>query len=300
MSDLNNWRLEYPGVAFDFGNLSNLFPLKVQVDISAIDLTTQDQPHPTSDGVVMGIDSLGGFDLNFDLTTVPETTVKPYIPALDRMGTFARYWRADSIRRKAGEYATLSNLERQRLVYGRPRGFAPKLARLRKGEAGYVAQFNTVDPNWYSTVEKVYLITPIPPAGGGFTTPLSPPFSSAAAGDQLSPFITNVGDQPTWPIIKFHGPGLNPSIELLSGATVLWELRVKDQIKYDEVLTVDTRPWSRSATINGKPANGLIRGDQMEDCQIPAGGNYRLRYKVKDRTGNSFVDVKWRDAYAMM
>lgn len=300
MSDLNNWRLSYPGVDFDFGNLSTMFPLKVQVEMGATDVVTQDAPHPTSDGRVMGIDSLNGFDLTFNLTTVAESSVKPYNPALDRMGQFASFWRADSIRRQAGQYATLANLERQRLVYGRPRGFAPKLARIRKGYGEYLARFDTADPNWYSTVEKVYLITPIPPAGGGFTTPLSPPFSSAASGNELSPVITNAGDQPTWPVVRFHGPGTDASIELLSGATVLWNLRVKDKIKYDEVLTVDTRPWSRSATINGNPANGLLRGDQMEDCKIPAGGNYRLRYKVKDKTGNSFVDVKWRDAFAMM
>lgn len=300
MSDLNNWRLSYPGVNFDFGNLSTLFPLKVQVEIGSTDIATQDAPHPTSDGRVMGIDSLNGFDLTFNLTTIAESSVKPYNAALNRMGQFASYWRADAIRREAGKYATLANLERGRLVYGRPRGFAPKLARIRKGYGEYIARFDTTDPNWYSTTEKVYFITPIPPAGGGFTVPLSPPFSTAGSGNELSPVIANAGDQPTWPVITFHGPGNSPSIELLQGTNVLWNLRVKDQIKYDESVVVDTRPWSRSATINGKPANGLMRGDQMEDCKIPVGDNFRLRYKVKDKSGRSFVDVKWRDAFAMM
>lgn len=298
MSDLNNWRLEYPGVALDFGNASTGHPFKVQVDVGAPAIKTQDADHPSSDGRVMGLDSLGGFDLVFNLTTLPNGQPKPYMGAMDSISSFLAKWRGDTVRREAGSYATLSNLERGRMVWGRPRQAAPKYGRIRQGLGEYVAMFATVDPNFYSTTEKIYLITPIPPAGGGFTVPLSPPFSTAATGAELSPLISNVGELATWPVVEFHGPGTNPSIELMQGASVLWNLRVADQIKYDEVLRVDTRPWSRGATINGKPANGLLRGDQMEQCKIPVGTNYRLRYKVKDKTGTSFVSVKWRDAYA--
>jgi hypothetical protein len=286
-------------VELNFGNLSTTHPFKVQVEIGAIDIDTQDTRHPTSDGVVMGIDSFGGFDLTFGLTTIPEPGEKPYMAALDKLSAFRAAWRADSIRRVPGQYAVLSNLERERQVYGRPRQVAPKLARVRKGTAEYVAAFTSTDPNFYDTTEKVFLITPVPPAGGGFTAPLSPPFSTVAGAAELSPLVTNVGDLPTWPVVTFHGPGATPSIELLQGATVLWNLRVEGQIKYDEVLTVDTRPWRRSATINGKPANGRLRGTQMEKCQIPV-GSYNLRYKVKDKSGTSFVDVKWRDAFASL
>lgn len=300
MSDLNNWRLEYPGVAFDFGNLSTTHPFKVQVDVGAPGLTTQDATHPTSDGRIMGIDSFDGFDLTFALTTLPDGTAKPYMSAMDKISSFTAKWRADSIRSEPGAYASLANLERQRMVWGRPRQVAPKYARIRQGLGEYIATFTTNDPNFYDTTEKIYLITPIPPAGGGFTVPLSPPFSTVAGSAELSPLIANDGELATWPIITFHGPGNKPSIEFMQGANVLWNLRIDDQIKYDETLVVDTRPWSRSATINGKPANGLLRGTQMEKCQIPVGNNFRLRYKVKDKTGNSFVDVKWRDAFASL
>lgn len=299
MSDLNNWRLEYPGVSLDFGNLSTTYPFKVQAELGPIEITTQDTRHPTSDGVVMGIDSLGGFAITFGLTTIPEPGTKPYMPALDKLSSFRAAWRADTLRRIPGQYAVLANLERERQVYGRPRQVAPTLARVRKGTAEYLATFTTNDPNFYDTTEKVFLITPTPPAGGGFVAPLSPPFSTVASGAELSPLVTNVGDLPTWPVISFHGPGTAPSVELLQGATVLWNLRVEGQIKYDEVLTVDTRPWHRSATVNGKPANGRMRGTQLEKCQIPV-GSYNLRYKVKDKSGTSFVDVKWRDAFASL
>lgn len=300
MTDLNNWHLIYPGVEFYFGNLSTTFPLKVQVEIGPTAITTQDTRHPSSDGVVMGIDSFGGFDLTFQLTTIAEDGPKPYMAALDTLSEFRAAWRFDKSRGIPGDYAVLKNHERERQVYGRPRQVAPKLSRVRKGYAEYIAVFSTNDPNFYDTTEKVYLITPVTSSGNGFRTPLRPPFSTAAAGSELSPFIANAGELPTWPVISFNGPGTDPSIELLDGAEVLWNLRVEGQIKYDEVLTVDTRPWRRSAIINGEPANGRIRGTQLEKCTIPVGSNYKLRYKVKDPTGTSFVDVKWRDAYASL
>jgi len=298
MTDLNDWRLSYSGVDFTFGTLDSDYPFEAQVIIGPPTLRSQDSEHPTDDGTVMGIDSLGGFDMTFGLITVPEAVEKPWLSALDTLGDFTAKWRADSVRRRAGQYATLTNLDRNRRVYGRPRHFAPVYERLRKGHAKYVAVFTTNDPNFYDETEKVALINAINPGGGGFVVPLSPPFSTAAGSAELSP-VENEGNMPTWPVIKFHGPCNEPGVELLAGASVVWNLRVSGQIKYDEVLTVDTRPWARSATINGKPANGRLRGTMMSDCQIPV-GSFHTRYKVKDRTGTSFVDIKWRDAFASL
>lgn len=298
MVDLNDWRLAYTGVEFDFGTLSTDYPFRVQAIIGPPTAQSQDSLHPTDDGMVMGIDSLGGFDITFGLTTVPDGSATPWRNSLDLIRSFQAKWRANAIRRKPGVYATLTNLDRGVRVYGRPRYFAPTLDRVRRGNAEYIATFTTNDPNFYDETEKVALINAVNPSGGGFVVPLSPPFSTAAGSAELSP-IENEGDVATWPIIKFHGPCNAPGVELLAGANVLWNLRVSGQIKYDEILTVDTRPWARGATINGKPANGRLRGTKMSDCQIPV-GSYHTRFKVKDRTGQAFVDIRWRDAYASL
>jgi hypothetical protein len=298
MTDLNNWRLAYPGIAFDFGVKATEYPFRVQAIIGPPTRKVQDAEHPTSDGMVMGIDSLGGFDITFGLTTLPDSTDTPWRHSLDLVRNFQGKWRADAIRRTPGAYASLTNLDRNVRVYGRPREFVPTLDRVRKGLAEYLATFSTIDPNFYDETENVSIINAVNPSGGGFVAPLSPPFSTAAGGAVLDP-ISNEGNIATWPVIRFHGPCTEAGVELLSGATVLWNLRVSGQIKYDEIVTVDTRPWARSATINGKPANGRLRGTQLEKCVIPVGA-YHTRYKVKDRTGTSFVDIKWRDAYASL
>lgn len=301
MSDLNDWRLAYPGTVLDFGLLSTDYPFSVQMEMGEADVVLQDIPHPTSDGALFGKDSYGGFDITFNLTTIPDFPLpaKPWVTALDLFSSFKSRWRADSIRRIPGEYATLTNLDRNRMVYGRPRKIAPKTSRLRQGLIEYVALFQTNDPNFYSGTEKAALITPVPPASGGFTVPLTPPFNTAVGSAELAP-TENEGDLETWPIINFHGPGANYSLELLDGPTSLWSITVPDQIKFDQVLTIDTRPWRRSATLSGgRPANGRLRGTQIEKCMIPVGA-FDFRFKVRDESGTAFADVKWRDAYASL
>lgn len=300
MTDLNDWRLQYGATSFDFGSLSSTFPLSVQVDIGSADLSDQDQPHPTSDGVIMGRDSLGGFDLNFDLTTLPTFPpgVKPWNAAMDLFSGFKSKWRADSIRRVPGVYATLLNLDRNRLVYGRPRKIGQKMALARRGIVGYSAVFTTNDPNFYSGTEKIATITPVPASSGGLLGPLVSPLTVVGSTLTVDAAV-NDGDLGTWPVVEFSGPFNTASLELIQGATIVWKMVIPDKVHFDEVITVDTRPWSRSATINGRPANGRVRGTQLEKCQLPV-GTYQWRYKVTDRTGTAFARMKWRDAYASL
>lgn len=301
MTDLNNWRLQYPGTIFDFGTLSTEYPFDTQVEIGETDIDDQDAPHPTSDGVVMGIDSLRGFTMTFKITTVPDfpPVDKPWVKALDLFSTFKAKWRADAIRRSPGQYAILTNLDRNRRIYGRPRKIGQSNDRLRKGSLGYIATFDSIDPNFYDETEKLQIITPVPPAGGGFVAPLSPPFSIAGSGSELAAMV-NDGDMGAWPIVKFRGPGRAFAFDLLDGGgNTLWSIQVPGQINYDQTLTVDTRPWSRSATLNGWPANGQIRGTALENCKIPVGA-WSARFRVVDPSGAAFADIRWRDTYASL
>lgn len=298
--DINAWELELAGgVTFNFGTLADDYPLSVQVEIGDTDLTIEDQRHPTSDGVMMGRDLMGGFNITFRLTTVPnprETADDKINGALDLLSFFRAKWLDSSTRRLPGQVVTLTNLHRSRMVYGRPRRSAPSLATLRKGTAGWVADFKTNSPYWYSAVEHATVFDNI--AGWeptGFSLPLTMPFTMGSTVD-FDGFIDNNGDVPAWPILEFHGPGNDMSFELLDSG---WIVQVDGNIKFDEVLLVDTRPWARGATLNGTPANGRIRGTQLEKCTIPA-GNREGRYKVSDQTGTAFLIVHWRDAFASL
>lgn len=302
MYDLNSWRLRASGQdPLEFGTLASGYPFSVQVAFSEVKRTVQDTAHPSADGLVMGRDTLDGFNIEFDAKILPEGFPyldRPWHSALDMYGAFAAKWRGDGIRLLPGRYAALENLDRQRLVYGRPRAIAPKFGRLRKGQIDFQMDFATNSPDFYSMTEKSTLATVTAPRGGFIKGPLTAPMQTAVAGTVLSPTI-NDGDLPAWPVIDFHGPGAKASIELLDGTKVLWKITVPDQLKYDEVLTVDTRPWQRGALINGKPANGRIRGNKLDQCKIPV-GSFQIRYKVTERTGRAFAAMVWRDTYASL
>lgn len=301
MTDLNDWRLDTGTHDIVFGTLATTFPFVGQVDQTDTSATNQDAGHPNADGMVMGIDRLGGFSLIFTLITVPvyPAPAKPWDPALDTYGQFMAAWRADQLRRMPGVYATLTNLDRGRLIYGRPRKPSQSNLRLRKGEIRYVAQFDTNGPNWYGDDEKLAIITPIPPPGGGFSAPLSPPFSLAGTADELAPMI-NAGNVETWPVISIHGPGNSAGLDLLDGGgNVRWTLNVFGSLSYDEEMVIDTRPWRRGVTINGRPAGGRIRGTALDRCVLPP-GTFNARYRVKDNSGQSFADLRWRDAFVSM
>lgn len=301
MTDLNDWKLAYLGQEIVFGTYATQFPFTGQVDETETSATNQDMSHPNSDGMVMGIDRMGGFSLIFTLVTPPAypQPTKPWVPALDRYALFKNMWRADALRRLPGQYAQLTNLDRNRMVFGRPRKIVPSNARLRKGELRYVAQFDTIDPNWYSGTEKLAVVSPNPASSGGFTAPLTPPFTTAGSNDEVAPMI-NAGDGESWPTIQIHGPASGASLELLDGGgAVVWRLTITDRLKFDDVIKINTQPWQRGATISGKPATGRLRGTALDRVIVPP-GTFNLRYRVTDKSGQSFADIRWRDTYVSM
>lgn len=300
MSDLNSWLLTYGMKSFEFGTLASDFPFSVQVDIDDAAMTLQDERHPVSDGVLMGKDTFGGFTITFALTTIPEFPAvdKPWHGALDTFSAFKSAWRADSLRANKGEYALLTNLDRNRCVFGRPRKCSPTLKSLRTGVAEYMATFDTNGPDFYSATEKVAVIALAPAASRSVISPVTAPVGTAALAATPSDMV-NEGDVDAWPVLQFHGPSPTNSVELIGDNGPEWLLSLSRPLKYDDILTVDTRPWRRSATLNGSPANGLLRGSPLEECSIPPGEFYAL-YRTRDQTGQAFASISWRDGFASL
>lgn len=295
MPDINEWKLNYSGISpLTFGTMDSEFPFQSQVDITPSDITDQDSDHPNSDGLVMGIDRLGGQILTFDCIIPPEywrsVTGDKWATPMDVYGAFAAKWRADSLRRRSGSYATLANTNRNRLVFGRPRKCIPKYARVRQGEVTWLAEFKTVDPNFYSINEYLLNISAgstVSSAGIGSTIPGG---GVQAGGSSITWTAdgSNPGELKTWPTIEFGGVG---SVSCLTTThDLLWTLTT-DLAN----VVIDTRPWSRSVrTTSGHPANGRVTGTRIELCQLPA-GTFKLRFN-----GRGTTKVRWRDAYAAL
>lgn len=303
MPDLNDWRLAYPGRVLEFGTLATGYPLTKQVDVGAVESRNGDQSHPWADGVLFGLDTAGGRTLTFEaaVSKVHVTTPEKWVPNLDALSTFESVWKAKAIRRRVGAVAELTNLNRGRVVYGRPRNYKEKLDKVRRGWSEFVCDFATVDDLFYGATERTLTIGLAPATQPLFSFPLTFPLTTAGTTTRTDT-VHNAGDEDTWPVITFGPPGApaNPTLELLdSNGGVVWRVKLDGPLAGHEAATIDTRPWSRGAWVNGSAASGRLRGDQLDACTIPP-GTWQVRYTAQDQAGSSTATIKWRDAHASL
>lgn len=309
MVDLNLWQLAYDDTVLEFGTHESGHPFTKQVEVSMVELDTDDLPHPMSDSVVFGRDYSRGFALGFagaHLSTLPQAVgVNGYVPPgkqwsrpMDDAQTFERSWRARAVREVPGKVATLTNVDRGRFVYGRPRPFVPGHEKVRYGWLTYGCVFVTSDDKFYSTTEKVIVAGVDPGSVGAFTFPMTFPHSGVAPTESRA-WVINDGTDDTWPTITFRRGGY-PRLELLNDAGgVEWALKVNDTLAYDDEVTIDCRPWIREVRRNGALGSGLVRGSKLDAARIPA-GTHELRLVAEDPTGLAEVEVRWRDAYGSL
>lgn len=308
--DINQWQLEYFGQTFDFGLFDSGagdFPLKVQVSISEPTRQTQDNPQPSVDGVIMGYDRLGGMTLTFSCTALPEypEPVDTWTSPLDKFRAFNKMWRADSIRKSPGSTATLRNLERGVEVYGRPRRCAPTYEQIRKGGTDWIADFVTVDPNFYATALHI--------------------IDLEGEGEDDEFVFDNGGDLDTWPIIYLAGgsniqltfdavdDSLTPwTVECLSDSQNYPVAEFPDE-PYDGIssadnnmpipILIDTRPWARgiltmkSSDGTRDPEQGVLLSGGIDDMAFPVKDGLRFTLSSQD---SDLVKARifWREAYA--
>lgn len=283
MTDINEWTITYPvaagSVTYDFGALSNDQPFSVQMEIGDFARQTVDQQHGTDDAVLMGRDLAGGYDLTFTLTTVPDPAdASKILTALDSVSEFAGIWRAPIVSHKPGQYAQLTNKLRDRYVLGRPRGFARKNGRLRKGVIEYIAQFETITPEFYSNA-----------------------FTDLVPVRTVSTPQTIAGDLPTWPNITFTGPFATANLRWSPGGWFTpWDLGVGVALADGEQFTIGVAPWNRTAIdSSGVPRNGWLTGSKRSDCFLYPGAGGAFLFTTTGTTGaNTKCEITWHDTFA--
>jgi hypothetical protein len=301
MVDLNLWQLAYDDVLLEFGTHESGHPFTEQVKVGPADRETDDLPHPLSDGLVFGQDRTRGRLLEFTgahLSTMPHPITRRWVPVMDDSGVFEQAWRADAVRAVRGKVAILANVDRGRLVYGRPRPYAPDHAKARDGWLTYACSFATIDDRFYSTTEQVVISGVEPGSATVFTFPLTFPHAGTSATDTRA-WVQNAGTADSWPVVTFRGGG-NPRLDLLNDmGGVLWSLEVQKNLGSDQEMMVDTHPWRRAVELNGSPAPGLLRGSRLDEARIPP-GLHELRMVAVDPTGLAEVEVRWRDAFGSL
>lgn len=285
------WSLTYPGTSFLFGSPETPVWNRTTPDLGDVDLRVADVDRPRQDGRAFGVDYRTGRTITFDLGVRGRTAVE----VRDRAAELTKAWRADPVRRTPGAVAELRlNYDgRERLVYGRPRRFAPDYSDVAVNTfVGAQADFACIDDLFYDTEEETISFSIVPGLGGGLIAPLRSPLTTTASSDR-SQGVHIASEMPVWPVIRIDGPITNPVVNV--GTVATFEVRLT--LAHDEWVEIDTRPWARYALRNGTAnVSGSVRGTRLAQAAIPA-GSYEIGFKGTDPTGTASVQLSWRPTY---
>jgi hypothetical protein len=263
--------------------------------------TTSDQAMPGDDGVMMGRDYLQGRTLSWDLVVNRETGADGRVDwrALESA------WDARSVRLTPGAVMPV----RMRMpggatvvAYGRPRKIAPADTQFMDvGRISVVADFSTADRFFYDDVEQEisFGIQPTIAPGGGITWPATWPITWAEADTSNIDVVVNAGDAPTWPVVTFDGPVIDPTLILGDDQRTL---KVVTMLASNESVTIDTRPWNRSVTRqDGASLAGSISGTsaRLSDLMLPPGPT-PVSIQGIDLDGTAGARIRWRSAYTTL
>ncbi|XTZ13932.1 hypothetical protein ACQSSU_20760 [Micromonospora echinospora] len=290
----DEWTLAYPGRTLTFGTYASGVMLAKEVAVGPVELFTDDAQRPRGDGRAFGVDYRGASTLTFEMHVLGADEAQ----ARSRLTDLALAWRADVVRRTPGAVAELSTVRagRPRVLYGRPRRFAPAGEYARQGHLAVVADFAAVDDCWYGPVEHQVLVPIVPPPSGGLVAPLVTPLTTVPAV-QVPESITVEGDLPAWPVITVYGPITGPVVQV----TGLWSLGLAVTLPADQALVIDTRPWRRTvlrASDGASFAGTLARtGARLSEASVPA-GTWEVVLRGQDVSGTARMRFAWRNTYA--
>ena len=287
------WRLIYPGTDLVFGD-KKPFMLTGPPDLGDVELTTQDQPQPSADGVLFGRDYRGGRTIALPIG-VHEFSEAAALTSHNRL---MAAWRADRVRGTPGEVAALyaRRAGRERVIYGRPRRFASELHPIpSQGYSAAQVDFAAADDLYYDAAATSITLGLVPPTSGGVAPPLTPPFSTVPRSTRPG-LVSTSGLVDTWPVVMFTGPVLNPAVQL----TGLWSIQLDIQLAYDQSVTIDTRPWARTVLRNdgANLAGALGRfSAKLSAARIPPGVDTEVLFTGVDATGTSRLTIAWQNAW---
>ena len=256
-------------------------------------LTVQDQAVTGHDGMLFGVDTLPGM--------VVTQTGQAWAPgngqaALDAYSALAGAWNTPVVRLTSGAVQVFrawypaSNVIRR--CYGRGRQIVPGSGYAAQGLVQFTSNFQAADGIWYSDTPSTLVLTQVPSFSGGLTPPLTPPYQLSAQTNFQTNTVANAGAQPTWPVITFTGPVSYPGISYVNTPVTITYNGI---LKAGQTLVIDTRPWARTALLNGVSVAGALSGDPMIGLQLQPGATV-AHFLGQDYTGTSVCTITWRNA----
>lgn len=285
------------GPAFTYGGRSGSYANNIQVATTQTDsgnLAVQDQAVVGHDGMLFGIDTMEGMAVTQSgQVNMPGQGAA----AMDMYGTLAANWNDPAIRLANSKIVVLRAFYPGSAVvrrcYGRGRKIVPVMGLVNQGLVPWTAMFQAADGIWYSDVDNGVTLTKTASRRGGVPPPWGAPMLLAPASDATLNSVNNTGPQPTWPVITFTGNISNPGITYIDTPV---SIGYRGSIGISDTLVIDTRPWARTALLNGVSVAGRLTGDPMISLQLQP-GTTRISFTGQDYAGSSTVTVRWRSAF---
>ena len=189
-----------------------------------------------------------------------------------------------------------------RVVFGRPDQYEPDIDLAVVGLIPFTASFRTTDNRFYADEEQAIRLSLSSVSAGGLVTDASGNLASpisTVAGARRTSLVENGGDADAWPVITISGPITNPRVTLIdTEGGVLWRLGVGGALAYDQQAVIDTRPWSRGASLStGSSLAGRLTLDSVPSQSVIPPGVWEIVVEGADESGTSTFDVRWRNAY---
>jgi hypothetical protein len=279
--------------AFVYGMGAN----NIQVASTATDTGTvnvQDQVVVGHDGTLFGIDTLPGMAVT--QTGYAYTSPSQGAVAMDSYSALSGAWNDPSIRFTDGAVQVLRAFYRGssvvRRTYGRGRKIVPTYGLVFQGLVPFTALFQSADNTWYEDVPSSVTLSITPAFYGTLTPPLTPPYQLTNTMQFRQGTATNTGTLPTWPVITFKGPITNPVLTYVATPV---SIGYQGSLKNTDTLVIDTRPWSRTALLNGVSAAGQLLGSAMIAMQLQPGSTL-VSLGGQDLTGSATCTITWRSA----
>lgn len=261
------------------------------------DTAVGDKSRPREDGLFFGRDLVTGRAI------ILEGSVSLDVDARDAYGALSTAWNARSTRLTPGAYLPLRLRMFNgptRVVFGRPREFAPKddpgLRLMDLGRVDFVAQFRCIDDLFYDDIEQSESVGISGVAVPGLKGPLKGPLiAQSADASTTDGRIAVGGTEPAWPSITFHGPVTNP-MWLIPG---LGYLQLAMTLAYDDFVTISTAPWARFVRLNGVTnAAGALTAQSLRLSKARLEpGVHQLVFRGVSDTGSAWLSTSWRDCF---